>query len=136
MHKEPRIKVIIAVVGGFIVGSVFFLQAIDVLMVIRAPVVSGHIIERTPISQYTVPRVDFSIRIDGTDTVVHCHQQRALMYKEPGLVRFHYTGDPTRLVLLVDHDWEPFLLMGLFWGITLLLVLCLRSPRVNDVMGW
>jgi hypothetical protein len=136
MHKEPRFKVIFAVVGGFIVGFVFFLQAIDVLMVIRAPVVTGHIIERTPISQYTVPRVDFTIRIDGTNTIVHCHQQRALMNKEPELVRFHYTGDPTRLVSLLDHDWEPFVLLALFWGIALLLALCLRSPRVHELMGW
>jgi hypothetical protein len=78
--------------------------------------VTGQVVARTPISEWGVPRVDFTIQIADSKEVVHAHTQRYLLEKVPDQVRFHYTGDASRAVYLFEHEENP-LWIGLFcWG--------------------
>lgn len=129
-------KVIFVIICAALAGLIFFIQAIDVLAVRNAPVVTGHIVARTPTRQYSVPRVDFTIRIDGTDTEVHAHAQRDLMPKVPDVVRFHYSGDPKRLVFLFEYDENPCWIFLFCWGVALFLTICLKSARIRQTLGW
>ena len=102
----------------------------------NAPVVTGRIISREPIRQYSVPRVDFTIQIEGSDTKVHAHTQRYLINKIPDTVRFHYDGDPTREVFLHEHEENPYWIFLFCWGAALALALSMRSAYVRRSLGW
>ena len=114
----------------------FFVQALDVFTVRNAPIVTGQIVSREPIRQFSVPRVDFTIRIDGAGTEVHAHAQRHLMSKVPNAVRFHFSGDPTREVFLFEHEENPYWLFLFCWGVALLLTISMRSERIREMLGW
>ncbi len=129
-------KVIFAIVCGVIAGAVFLLQAIDWFVVRKAPVVTGRVESREPTSWLSIPRVDFTIRIEGSDTLVHARTQRGMMFKVPAEVRFHYTGDPARNVILFEQELNPGWLVLLFWGASLLLALLMRSGRLREMLGW
>jgi hypothetical protein len=131
-----RTKVIFAIVCGLLAGCVFFVQAVDWFAVRNAPVVSGRVMSRTPTSWLSIPRVDFTIRINGSDTTVHARTQRGMMNKVPDIVRFHYTGDPNRNVFLFDQEANPGWLVLMFWGGALLLLLMMRSGYVCETLGW
>jgi hypothetical protein len=129
-------KVMFAIVCGVLAGSVFFLQAVDRFAVRNAPVVTGQVVARTPTSWLSIPRVDFTIRMDGSGTEVHAHSQRAMITKLPAVVRFHYTGDPSRKVYLFEQEGNPWWLALLFWGAALLLTVSMRSVRIREMAGW
>lgn len=131
-----RAKVVFAIVCGFLAGLAFAIEAADWFLVRNAPIVTGHVISRDPTSWLSIPRVDFSIRIDASDTVVHARTQRGMMNKVPPVVRFHYTGDPARNVILFEQEMHPGWLVLLFWGASLLLAFSLRSDHVRDALGW
>jgi hypothetical protein len=131
-----RAKVIFGIICGVLGGLVFFIEALHNFPVRNAPIVSGQIIARTPTSFYSVPRVDFTIQIDGTTTEVHARAARGLMAKVPTDVRFHYSGDPAREVFLLEHEGNPWLLVLLFWGMSLLLALPFVSSNVRSMLGW
>src|SRR5688572_23278028 len=118
-----RGKVIFAIICGVLGGLVFSIQALHVFAVRNAPVVIGHIISREPIEQYSVPRVDFTIQIEGADTKVHAHTQRYLINKIPETVRFHFNGDPAREVFLFEHEENPYWIFLFCWAIALALTL-------------
>ena len=129
-------KMLFVIILGAIAGAVFFLQSIPRFEVRNAPIVTGHIISRLPIREYSVPRVDFTIRIDGTDTEVHAHTQRYLMTKVPEVVRFHYSGDPSRQVFLFEQEENPYWICLFLWGVSLFLTFCMRSDSVRQMLGW
>jgi hypothetical protein len=131
-----RGKVIFGIICGILLGSVFSIEALHVFAVRNAPVVSGRIVSREPIKQYSVPRVDFTILIEGTDTKVHAHTQRYLINKIPDTVRFHYNGDPTREVFLFEHENNPYWIFLFGWGVALALALSMRSSYVRRSLGW
>jgi hypothetical protein len=58
------------------------------------------------------------------------------MAKVPTDVRFHYSGDPAREVFLLEHEGNPWLLVLLFWGMSLLLALPFVSSNVRSMLGW
>jgi hypothetical protein len=129
-------KVIFAMICGFLAGLVFFMQTIDWYIASHAPVVTGQVVSRTPTSWLSIPRVDFTIRIEGTDTDVHARTQRGMIDKVPAVVRFHYTGDPKRNVFLFEQELNPGWLVLLFWGAALLLSFSLWSTRIREWLGW
>jgi hypothetical protein len=129
-------KVVFGIICGVLGGLVFFMEALHNLPVRNAPIVTGHIIARAPTSFYSVPRVDFTIQIDGTATEVHARAARGLMAKVPTDVLFRYSGDPTREVFLFEYEGSPWLLVLLFWGMSLLLALPFVSSNVRAMLGW
>jgi hypothetical protein len=131
-----RPKVIFVVVCGILAGSAFFVQALDWFVTRNAPVVTGHVISREPTRWLSIPRVDFTIKIDGSEVLVHARTQRGMMPNVPETVRFHYTGDPKRNIILFEQEMHPGWLVLLFWGAALLLVLSMRSTYVCEIMGW
>ena len=131
------IKLIIAIACATIFGLVCFVEGVeDVLLVRNAPVVTGHIISRVPIRQYSVPRVDFTIRIDGTETDVHARTQRYLLDTVPDTVKFHYTGDKLREVFLFEYEENPCWICLFCWAAALFLTFCLRSNQIRKMLGW
>jgi hypothetical protein len=130
-------KVIFAIMLGAIAGSVFFFEAVhDVFAVWNSPIVTGQIVAREPIRQFSVPRVDFAIRIDGVDAVIHARAQRNLMAKVPATVRFHYSGDPSREVFLFEHEENPCWIFLFCWGAAAVLTVSVKSAGVRDLLGW
>jgi hypothetical protein len=107
--------VFVAVVG-FLFGAVMMISWVQRLAVARFPVVTGEVVARTPIKEWGIPRVDFTIEIPDSSTIVHARAQRYLLEKVPARVRFRYSGDPSRPVYLFEHEENP-LWIGLFcWG--------------------
>jgi hypothetical protein len=106
-------KMLFVAIVAFIFGGVMFISWVPRLLVARSPVVLGHVTARVPISEWGVPRADYTIAIEGTSEVVHAHTQRYLLERVPDEVRFHYSGDPARLVYLFEHEENP-LWIGLF----------------------
>ena len=129
-------KVVFGIICGFLAGLIFFVEAVDIFSVRNAPIVEGRIVSRAAIRQYSVPRVDFTIRIAGTDTEVHARAQQKLITNAPEVVRFHYSGNPSREVFLFEHEDNPYWLVLLFWGLALLLIVSIRSARVRKALGW
>lgn len=133
-------KIIFAIICGVLCGAAFFVESVHIFAVRNAPVVSGHIVAREPIRQFSVPRADFTIRIDGTETQVHARVQRYLMADVPDEVRFHYSGDPAREVFLFEHEENPYWIVATCWGLSALLVVLLiasrRSVRIRRTFGW
>src|ERR1700730_154173 len=106
-------KLIFVAVAGFVFGAIMLLSWIPRLIVANSPVVTGNVIARAPITEWGVPRADFTIEIPSTLEMVHAHTQRYLMNQIPDQVRFHYSGDPSRQVFLFEHEENP-LWIGLF----------------------
>jgi hypothetical protein len=131
-----RGKMIFAIIGSLVCGLIFSFEAFHVFAVRNAPIVTGHIVARSPIRQYSVPRVDFTIQIEGSDTAVHAHTARYLINKIPDTVRFHYNGDPLREVFLFEHEENPYWIVLFLWGAALGLALSMRSARVRHALGW
>lgn len=129
-------KMVFVIIIAAIAGAVFFWQSISRFEVRNAPIVTGHIISREPIQEYSVPRVDFTIKIDGTETEVHAHAQRDLMNKVPEVVRFHYSGDPSKVVFLFEQEENPFWICLCCWGVSVLFTFCMRSDRIREMLGW
>jgi hypothetical protein len=59
-----------------------------------------------------------------------------MITKVPAVVRFHYSGDPTRNVILFEEETNPTWLVLFFWGAALLLALSMRSARIRETLGW
>ena len=106
-------KLLFAAIVGLIFGAVMLGSWIPRLAVAGSPVVAGMVVSRTPIQEWGIPRADFTIEIDGSRTAVHAHTQRYLIEKVPDHIRFQYSGDPSRLVYLFEHEENP-LWIGLF----------------------
>lgn len=125
-------KFVFATICAVLCGLVFAVEAVDVFAVRNAPVVTGHVVSRTPIQQFLMPRADLTIRIDGTDAVVHARIPRDLMAKAPEAVRFHYSGDPSREVFLYELETDPWWAVLIFWGGALIVILAgwMRPPKV------
>jgi hypothetical protein len=104
--------VFVAVVA-FVFGAVMLASWVPRLIVSRSPIVTGRVVARQPISEWGVPRVDFTIEMADSKAMVHAHTQRYLLEKVPDQVRFHYSGDPSRQVYLFEHEENP-LWIGLF----------------------
>jgi len=131
-----RAKVIFAIVCAVFTGGAFFLQAVEWFVVRNAPVVTGRVVSREPASWLSIPKVDFTIKIDGSETLVRARAQRGMMTKVPDIVKFHYTGDPNRNVVLHEQEMHPGWLVLFFWGAALVLALSMRSAYIREVLGW
>lgn len=131
-----RGKLIFAIICGALCGLVFAVEALHVFAVRNAPIVTGRILRRDPIRQYSVPRVDFTIQIQDSDVQVHARTQGHLMTKVPDTVRFHYNGDSTREVFLFEHEENPYWVVLFCWSAALVLGVCSRSARVQRALGW
>jgi hypothetical protein len=135
-----RTKIVVSIVCGIFGGAAFATEALHVFAVRNAPIVEGRIVARQPIEQYSVPRADLAIRIDGQDAIVHARVQRYMMQQVPDVVRFHYSGDPAREAFLFEHEENPYWITLTFWGIAGLLLAVLvasRQPgRVRRWLGW
>jgi hypothetical protein len=114
-------KLVFVAVVGFLFGSIMLISWLPRLMVANSPVVTGNVRARAPITEWGVPRVDFTIEIPKTLEVVHARTQRYLLDRVPAQVRFHYSGDPSRQVYLFEHEENP-LWIGLFcWAVSAIL---------------
>ena len=113
-HSSLKLFCIAAL--GFLFGIVAFVEWMPIFMVRNSPVVGGKVVQRQPIHQWGVPRVDFTIAVDDSKDVIHAFGQRYLIDNVPENVRFHYTGDSAREVLLFEHEEDPFWIMVFVWG--------------------
>lgn len=114
--SHSSLKLFGVAVLGFLFGIVALIEWLPNFMVRNSPVVGGKIVQRQPIHQWGVPRVDFAINVDDSRDVVHAFAQRYLIDKVPEKVRFHYSGDPAREVFLFEHEEDPFWIMVVVWG--------------------
>ncbi len=117
-------------------GAASLWESVDIFTARNAPIVSGRIISREPIRQYSVPRVDFTILIEGTETKVHARAQRYLMDKVPDTVRFHYAGDPARDVFLHEHEEHPYWIALFCLSVAIILTFSMKSQRLRELLGW
>lgn len=78
------------------------------------PIVEGHVLARAPCKYDSAPGVDFTIRLDN-GVQVHAMTGRYLLNKIPGTVRFHYSGDPRKIVFLFEYQENPLLLYLVCW---------------------
>jgi hypothetical protein len=101
---------------GFLFGAVMLVSWIQRLMVAGYPIVTGEVVARTPIKEWGIPRVDFTVEIPDSSAVVHAHAQRYLLEKVPNRVRFRYSGDPSRPVYLFEHEENPLWIWLFCWG--------------------
>jgi hypothetical protein len=113
LTMQSSLKLAFVSLVGFAFGTVMLVSWFPRLAVARSPVVTGNVVARTPIKEWGVPRVDFTIEIPGSSAVVHAHTQRYLMDRVPAQVRIRYSGDPSRQVYLFEHEENP-LWIGLF----------------------
>jgi hypothetical protein len=122
----PYSAVIFGIICGLLGSVVFFVKSVHIFAVRNAPIVTGHIVAREPFLHFSMPRTDFTIRIDGTQTEVHAYPPDTEI---PEVVRFHYSGDPAREVFLFEYE-EPYYWITLFfWGGTAFLVVILVISR-------
>ena len=135
-YMITRGKVILGIVCGLLCGAAFSIEAFHVFAVRNAPVVTGRVLSREPIREFSVPRVDFTIQIEGTETLVHAHTQRYLIAKIPDTVQFHYNGDPNREVFLFEHEENPYWIVLVCWSLALALIASMRSSRIRHALGW
>lgn len=129
-------KMIFVIICGILGGFMFAIQSFHVFAVRNAPVVTGRILTRQPIRQYSIPKVDFTIQLEGGETRVHAFTARYLIDKIPATVRFHYNGDPRREVFLFEHEENPYWIFLFFWGASLALGLAMRSTSVRRSLEW
>lgn len=109
-------KILFTMVVAFIFGAVMLAAAIPRLAVSGAPIVPGTIVDRAPSTEWGVPRAHFTIQVDGSPDVVDAYTQRYLLDRIPEKVRFHYSGDPARLVYLVEHEEDPLWIGLVCWA--------------------
>jgi len=107
--RVTQATLVFAIACGVLCGMAHFAEWLPVFATRRAPVVSGRIVARQPITRFGfVPSADFTIRIEETGTVVHARTQRYLLKDMPETVRFHFSGDPAREVFLFEEEESPF----------------------------
>src|SRR5262245_26112556 len=99
-----KAEILLGILCGLGLGIPFAVEALAVFAVRDAPIVTGHVLSRELIRPYSIPRIDYSIRVDGTDQVVHARVQRYLLDRIPQVVRFRYDGDPRKEVFLFEHE--------------------------------
>lgn len=87
--------IVLAIICGALCGAAFFAEAVGVYKVRPAPVVMGHNVSRRPITEFSVPRVDFTIQVDGSDTRVHAHVQTIREESEGSGLNFQLWRDPS-----------------------------------------
>ena len=124
--------IICGILGGVFMGVVSFAESAHIFAVRNEPIVTGHVVAREEIKYFSMPRADFTIRIDGTQTEVHAQTGQYLLYGSncqrtiiPEVVRFHYSGDPAREVFLFEYEGSPYWIALFFWGATAFLVVIL-----------
>jgi hypothetical protein len=129
-------KVILVMICSFLVGCVFAVESLHVFSVRDAPIVSGRILQRVPIEQYSIPKADFLIQVAGSAAQVHARTPRYLIDLVPDTVRFHYNGDPAREVFLFEEENSPYLILLLFWGCAFALLFALKSRSMRRALRW
>lgn len=83
----------------------------------RFPVVSGTVVARTTNQGWGGPQADFTILIHPTGNQVHSRAPLFLLERVPEMVKLHYSGDPSRLVYLFEHE-QNLLWIGVYcWAI-------------------
>jgi hypothetical protein len=116
----PIHSIILGTICCLLLGSIYLWELVHIFTVRNAPIVKGHIVTHKRIRQFLLPRVDFTIQIDGTITEVHAIADRYLMYKNLKDVRFHYSGDPAREVFLFEYESNPIWMALIIWGLFLI----------------
>jgi hypothetical protein len=115
MFSSP--KLVLVALLGLVFGTGMFIAWLPRLAESDAPIATGNITARVPITEWGVPRVDFTIELaDNPQVVVHAHAQRYLIDKVPQQVRFRYTGDPAREVFLFEHEENPVWIALVCWS--------------------
>jgi hypothetical protein len=131
-----RYALLLGVACGVFGGATFGLEALHIFAVRNDPVVTGHVVSRKPIRQYSVPRVDITIQLDDSEVQVHAHAQRYLMEQIPETVRFHFSSDPSREVFLLEHEENPYWIALFCWVCSIGLTACMFFKRIRRVLGW
>lgn len=126
----------------FLFGCFMFVSWLPRLAVSNAPIVTGIILDRTPISDWGIPSVDYRIEVPETNEIVHASTQKYLMDKIPDEVRFHYSGDPLRPVYLFEHEENPLWIWLYSWAwsavsaiITYIIWKSWKARQLRDAMN-
>jgi hypothetical protein len=133
--KQGTHIIILGLICGLFLGSLYLWDFVHIFIVRNAPIVTGHIVAQKRIKQLLLPRVDFTIQIDGTSTEVHAITERFLLYKNLKDVHFHYSGDPSREVFLFEYESNPIWMVLEVWGPlligVLLIIASIRKIRIQ-----
>jgi hypothetical protein len=101
----------------------------------NSPIVDGEIIAREEILRFgIVPCVEFTIRLLNQGVTVHAQAQRYLINKVPGIVRFHYDGNPSREVFLHEYEEDPFWIL-LICSTSFFIIPCLVYKAYSSPIG-
>lgn len=111
--------IIIIVVIALLGGLAYFVRWLGMFKVRGAPVVRGEVVARTGFKHYSVPSVDFTIRVEGGADIVHARTGLYLMDQVPSIVRFHYDGNSDHEVYLYEYERNPFWIFILCWSLAL-----------------
>ena len=113
--KSPRIMAYTAIVG-VIFGTFMMVEWIPRREASKSPIVEGRVTARVPVTQWGVPRVEYSIELPSKNANVRAHTQRYLLDQIPNQVRFDYTGDPQQEVYLHEHEENPLWIWLFCWA--------------------
>src|SRR5436190_21835577 len=115
------IKVYIAMFLGIAVGTACFIEWIGFMRGFDGPIQSGLVVRRDPILRFFRKSTDFTIQIEGRDTIVHAFIGQKIAESVPDVVRFHYSGDPSKRVVLYQYEENMLGIVVLLWGLAAIL---------------
>lgn len=122
-------KVYILMVACVVLGAGCFVEWVEFMRGFHGPIEAGHVIRRDSVKRFLRQSTDFTIQIEGRDTIVHAFIGKKIAETVPDLVRFHYSGDPSKRVVLYAYEENMIGIVLLFWGLSAVLFAMTRSPE-------
>jgi len=98
--------------GALFFGAIQFVKWLPRYAVRNAPIVSGDVISREP----TKRSVNFTIKLEGSETKVYARTGIYLLNEVPENVRFHYSGNPTIEIYLFEYEENPLWISLVCWA--------------------
>lgn len=130
------IKVYTLIIAGVVIGAACFVEWVEFKRGFNGPIQVGRVVRREPIQRFFRASTDFTIQIEGTDTIVHAFIAKKIAETVPDVVRFHYSGDPSKRVVLYLYEENMIGIVILFWGLAAALFAMTRSAEFRRVLGW
>ncbi len=116
-----------------IAGCTSFNEWLEYFGVRNAPVVIGEVVNRNVCKHEGIPSLDLEIEIPGGGLHVHAIVGKKIGEIVPGIVRFHYSGDPSQNVFLFDYEDNPLWIWIFCWSTAMLfLTLLIFKSRKNS----
>jgi hypothetical protein len=100
------------------------------------PIQTGRVVRRDPVLRLFRKSIDFTIQLEGRETIVHAFIGIKIAETVPDVVRFHYSGDPSKRVVLFQYEENMLGIVLLFWGLAAALWAMTRLPYFRKSLSW